>query len=167
MEFIDSLLRVENGIWALVIIVVVREYFHSQKDKTGPSWVRNGAMDHILDSWTLRFQSVLEKQQSSFRDLPAKNHKLLVDQGELLQRGVDRQGTYLKSLPEMVSQMRECSAHLETQTKVLKAVARELNNTRACPYRPADADAIAKELKRKRESDAHTRAEDLGINLET
>ena len=152
-----DLLNTENGIWVLVLMVIVREWANVNRNKNGPAWISNGAMDSVLAKFTLRFQDVLREQQIGFANIPAKNEKLL-------NRLTESVKGFESSHIEIASKLDSCGKHLEEMMKVQKAVVRELNATRNCPYNPADAEGIARELQRKRKADAHTRAEDLGLD---
>ena len=169
-------------IWLLLAFVVLREVLRMAKDRVGPQWVKNGAMDQIIENFTSRLAEENATAThnvefiSALADIKVETGKISVLMDSLLARHAQ----YQEGWPTMVNQMAGCSEkmdaharaldsqseHLADQGRVMQAIARELNNTRSCPYTPADARTISEELKRKRALDAHTRAEDLGVDLE-
>jgi len=153
---IAELLSTQNGMWILIVLVGIREYANLTRDRKGPAWVKNGAMDSILDSFTLRLQGVMDKRFEKMNDCANRTEKMTEG------LAVSAAG-FRKSHEVIAEKLGECGDHLEAQSKVLKAVVREMNQERACPYKPSDAEAIAREVQRKRKADAHTRATDLWI----
>lgn len=174
-ETASAMMSSEQGIWVLVAIILLRWVSQLIGERKGPHWVSNGVMESVIDKLSKRVGAEIS-------DLPANreltqmlktNQEIAQSMGLTLDHILAYHAKYNEEWPRMVDHAQECAERqestaksLEKHGKVLKAVARELNSSRLCAYRPHDAAALAKDVERKRRIEDRTRSEDLGIDLE-
>ncbi len=111
-----------NGLWGLIVFLLLKEIFRLVQERSGPAWSRNGKMDDWIDQLADAIDS-------------APNTSSLRKETRQLGRRMDR----------LEESARDSS-------RVLIAMAKEVNSSRFCVHRPTDAAGIAAELERKQQN---------------